>query len=50
MCYSSGCVFQADAWYGQNNTSFKMINDYTDNVSLIVDNTFYPCKGGAFQS
>lgn len=46
----SGCNFEASSLYGINSTYLDLSADQYNNLSLIVDNTFFPCNGGAYQS
>lgn len=46
-----GCNnFQAQQFYNVNSTFVDLSGEDADNISMIVDNTFYPCNGGAYQS
>lgn len=45
-----GCNFQAISLFNQNQTARNMISEDTNAITLIVDNTFYPCNNGAYQS
>ena len=41
-----GCNFEAATYDSQNSTYIDLEQSQYDNVSFIIDNSFYPCSGG----
>jgi hypothetical protein len=52
--YRRGCDFVTSSVVEAFNNNYTSINllgsSYTDQTSIIIDNTFYPCSNGVYQS